>query len=396
MTVTSELYYDPYDAGIFADPYPVYRRLRDEAPLYHNDRYDFYVLSRHSDVEGALVDHQGLISSRGDILDQIKTNFQFPPGSLIFEDPPVHTARRALLSRVFTPKKMTTLEPQIREYCARCLDPLIDRGGFDFVKDIGNKLPMRVIGMLMGIPEQDQDHIKQWADETLRSEPGKQWDIPEGYVDGAIFADYVEWRADHPSDDLMTELLQAEFEDETGTIRRLSRQEVLTYVNIVTVAGNEITGRLIGWAGKLLAEFPDQRRQLVQDASLIPNAIEEMLRYEPTGHAAARYVTRDTAYYGQDVPEGSAMLILMASANRDDRRFPDPDRFDIHREIKQHLTFGYGIHFCLGAALARLEGRIALEEILRRFPEWQVDLEAAKLATTTSVRGWDTLPVSSS
>ena len=392
--MTSRLYYDPYDVEIYADPYPVYRRLREEAPLYHNEKYDFYALSRYSDVERALLNHPGYISGRGDTLDQIKTNFEFPPGSLIFEDPPIHTARRALLSRVFTPKKVAALEPQIREFCARSLDPLVGTTNFDFVKDIGNKVPMRVIGMLMGIPEQDQDHVKEWADETLRSLPGQQWDIPKDYIDGDIFADYVEWRANHPSDDLMTELLQAEFEDETGTIRRLSRQEVLTYVNVVTVAGNETTGRLIGWAGKLLAEYPDQRRELVNNTSLIPNAIEEMLRIEPTGHAAARYVTRDVECYRQTIPEGSALLLLIAAANRDESPFPDPDRFDIHRVIKQHLTFGYGIHFCLGAALARIEGRIVLEETLRRFAEWEVDLERAKLGSTTTVRGWDTLPVS--
>jgi len=215
----------------------------------------------------------------------------------------------------------------------------------------------------------------------------------ESFVSGEIFADYIDWRAEHPSDDLMTELLQAEFEDETGSTRRLTRAEVLTYVTVIAGAGNETTTRLIGWTGKVLADHPDQRRELVDDPTLIPNAIEELLRFESPAPHMARYVASDVEVHGQTVPEGSIMLFMVGSANRDDRQFPDGDRFDIHRQIAQHLTFGYGIHFCLGAALARLEGRIALEEVLLRFPEWDVDVDAARLSPTSTVRGWETLPV---
>ncbi len=297
-----------------------------------------------------------------------------------------------MLSRVFTPKRMNGLEPRIREYCARCLDPLVGADRFDFMLELGDKMPMRMVGLLLGIPEQDQDAIKAWADGTLESEPGERWDVPEDLIDGAVFADYVEWRTKHPSDDLMTDLLQAEFVDETGTHRRLTRGEVLTYVNVLAVAGNETTGRLIGWIGKVLADHPDQRRLLVQDPSLVANAIEEILRYEPPGLAAARYVIRDVEHHGKVVPAGSALLLLLGSANRDEKRFSDAERFDVTRSIGQHLTFGFGIHFCLGASLARAEGRIALEEILARFPEWEVDVDNATMATTTTVRGWKTLP----
>ena len=210
---------------------------------------------------------------------------------------------------------------------------------------------------------------------------------------GEMFADYIDWRAEHPSDDLMTEMLHAEFEDENGTVRRLTRDEILIYVTVIAGAGNETTTRLIGWAGKVLAEHPDQRRELVEDRSLIPNAIEELLRYEPPAPHVGRYVARDVELHGRTVPEGNVMLFLVGAANRDDRRYPDPDRFDIHRKIGQHLTFGYGVHFCLGAALARLEGRVALDEVLQRFPEWEVDWDRAKLAPTSTVRGWETLPV---
>jgi cytochrome P450 len=209
-----------------------------------------------------------------------------------------------------------------------------------------------------------------------------------------MFTEYIEWRAKHPSDDLMTSLLTAEFEDENGETRRLTREEVLTYVTVVAGAGNETTTRLIGWAGRVLADFPEERHMLVEDPSLIPNAIEELLRFEPPAPHAARYVTEDVEYYGRTVPEGSAMLLLMGSANRDERKFENPDQFDVNRKVRGHIAFGFGLHYCLGAALARLEGRIALEEVLKRFPEWTVDMSRAELSPTSTVRGWETLPVS--
>jgi cytochrome P450 len=396
MTTTtgSDVYYDPYDVEIDADPYPVFRRLRDEAPLYHNDEYDFYALSRFDDVERGLADRETYISGRGAILELIKADIEMPPGVIIFEDPPIHTMHRGLLSRVFTPKKMNALEPKIRELCAQSLDPLVGAGRFDFIRDLGAQMPMRVIGMLLGIPEQDQEAIRDWTDAELRTKPGQPMKYSQDrFVTGEAFAEYVDWRAEHPADDLMTEMLHAEFEDETGTTRRLTRDEVLTYVNVVAGAGNETTTRLIGWAGKVLADHPDQRRELVEDRSLVPNAIEELLRYEPPAPHVARYVSRDVTHYGRTVPEGSVMVFLVGAANRDERRHPDGDHFDIHRDVGQHLTFGYGIHFCLGAALARLEGRIALDEVLQRFPEWEVDADNARLSPTSTVRGWETLPV---
>jgi cytochrome P450 len=396
MTATdaTDVYYDPYDVDIDADPYPVFRRLRDEAPLYYNERYDFFAVSRYDDVERGLVDARRFISSRGGVLELIKANMELPPGTLIFEDPPVHTIHRSLLSRVFTPRRVAALEPQIREFCARSLDPLAGVGGFDLIADFGAQMPMRVIGMLLGIPEADQEAVRDRADANLRTEAGQPMQVESELVLGSeMFAEYIDWRAEHPSDDLMTELLHAEFEDETGTTRRLTRDEILTYVTVVAGAGNETTTRLIGWMGKVLAEHPDQRRELVEDRSLIPNAIEELLRFEPPAPHVGRYVPQPVELYGQTVPAGSAMLFLVGAANRDDRRFADPDRFDIHRKVGQHLTFGYGIHFCLGAALARLEGRVALDELLTRFPRWDVDRDRARLAPTSTVRGWETLPV---
>jgi cytochrome P450 len=388
------IYFDPYDVELNNDPYPMFRRLREEQPLYYNEQHDFYAISRFEDVDSAIVDNKTFISGKGAILEIIKADMEIPPGTLIFEDPPIHDIHRKLLARMFTPRKINALEPQIREYCARSLDPIVGTGSFDFVKDFGAQMPMRVIGMLLGIPEEDQEAIRDRSNETMRTEAGEPMKITQhGFDTGEIFASYIDWRADNPSDDIMTELLNVEFEDETGTIRRLTRDEILLYVNVVAGAGNETTTRLIGWAAKVLAEHPDQRRQLAEDKSLIPQAIEELLRFEPPAPHVARYVSRDVEYYGRTVPAGSVMMMLIGAANRDHRRFPpDGDVFDIHREAAQHLAFSVGTHYCLGSALARLEGRVALEEILKRFPEWDVDMANASLSPTSTVRGWESMP----
>jgi cytochrome P450 len=393
MTITTDLYYDPYDREIDADPYPIYKRLREEKPLYYNEQYDFYALSRFDDVTRGLVDREIFSSARGSVLEFIKADIEIPSGVLIFEDPPFHTIHRGILSRLFTPKKVSALEPKIREFCRRALDPLVGAKRFDFVADLGAQLPMRTIGMLLGIPEPDQEEARDRANDSLRTEPGKPMDATKEMGQGDLFADYIDWRLTHPSDDLMTELLFAEFEDENETVRRLTRDEVLLYVSVLSGAGNETTNRLISWIGKVLAEFPDQRRLLVDDRVLIPNAIEELLRFEPPTPHVARYVTRDVSFHDQTVPAGSALLCLSGSANRDDRQFPDPDRFDIERDIGTILTFGRGIHHCLGASLARMEARVALDEVLARFPEWEVDWENARRVPTSTVRGWETLPV---
>ncbi|OBK33983.1 cytochrome [Mycobacterium sp. 1245111.1] len=395
MTVTAPdgVYYDPYDVEINADPYRAFRAIREEAPLYYNEQHDFYALSRFADVDRALVDHETFSSARGAIIELIKANIDIPPGVIIFEDPPIHDVHRKLLARMFTPRKINDLEPKIREFCAHSLDPLVGGDRFDFVADLGAQMPMKVIGMLLGVPEEYQEAARDRANNQMRTEAGKPMDVSSPMDNGEFFAEFIDWRAKHPSDDIMTDLLNVEFVDEKGVTRRLTREELLTYISVVSGAGNETTTRLIGWAGKVLAEHPEQRQELAENPALVPAAIEELLRFEPPAPHVARYVTRDVTYYGQTVPEGSAMMMLIGAANRDHRQFPpDGDVFDIHREPRQHLSFSVGTHYCLGSALARLEGRIALEEILKRFPEWQVDLSRAALSPTSTVRGWDTMP----
>ena len=395
MTTSTESHvrFDPYDVELIADPYPMFARLRDEAPLYYNPEYDFFALSRFADVNKALVDHATFSSARGVILELIKANLDIPSGMLIFEDPPIHDVHRRLLARMFTPRKINALEPMIREFCVQALDPVVGTGRFDFVTDLGAQMPMKVISALLGIPDDDQEYVRDHVNAQLRTEAGKPMDHSRGLSVGEMFAAYIDWRAENPSDDIMTDLLTVEFVDETGTTRRLTREEILVYVNVVAGAGNETTTRLIGWAGKVLAEHPDQRRDLVDNPGLIPQAIEELLRFEPPAPHMARYVTRDFTAYDQTVSEGSVMLMLVGAACRDERQFgPDAGEFNIHRTARPHLTFSVGAHFCLGSALARLEGRVALEEILKRFPEWEPDMANAKLSPTSTVRGWETMP----
>jgi cytochrome P450 len=390
-----ELYYDPFDFDIDDDPYPIWKRMRAEAPLYFNEKHNFYALSRYDDVSRALPDWQTYRSGRGTTADILFSGIEVPPGILLFEDPPLHDLHRRLLSRVFTPRRMLAVEDMVRDFCSRALDPLRDADGFDFVADLGAIMPMRTIGYLLGIPEEAQQDIRDRSDKsiTMASQDGTADLSPTIFQDSmAQFGEYIEWRATHPSDDLMTDLLNAEVEEPDGTRRRLERNEVLAYTAMIAGAGNETTARLIGAMGQLLGEHPDQRHELISDRSLIPAAVEESLRYEPPSPVQARYVARDVELYGHTVTEGSYMLLLNGSANRDEARFTDPDRYDIHR-TGGHLSFGQGLHFCLGSALARLEARIAFEEVFQRWTDWEVDYSAASRAHTSSVRGWARLPV---
>jgi cytochrome P450 len=388
-----DLVFDPYDHDTILDPHALFRRLREEAPLYYNPEHDFYAVSRFADVEKVLLTRDVFISRKGVTLGLLKSDWEIPPGTLIFDEPPVHGIHRKLLSRMFTPRRVAELEPKIRELCAELLDPLAGSDGFDFVRDLGSIVPMKVISMLLGIPEEEQVRVRDTIAHTRENFDSSTMEQNEHSLDGAMFAEFVDWRVDHPSDDIMSHLLHAEFEDENGVTRRLSRDELLCYVNIVASAGNETTRILIGWTGRLLAEHPDERRKIVEDPSLSVRAVEEVLRYEPNTLANCRLSVSDFEFQGQVVPANSIMVTLTPSAGRDDRVYADPDRFDVTREPGMHMYFGFGAHYCLGQALARLEGRVVMEEVLKRFPDWDVDLENAKFMYHTDNRGYSSLPV---
>jgi cytochrome P450 len=390
---TLDLYYDPFDFAIDDDPYPIWKRLRDEAPLYYNEKYGFYALSRYDDVARELHNWDIYRSGKGTTMDVIMSGVDVPPGVILFEDPPLHDIHRRLLSRVFTPRRMEAIEPLTRQFCVRALDALAGATSFDVITDFAALIPMRTIGYLLGIPEEGQQQIRDNTDAAIGLKEGSFPSVTAATFENAyqLFADYIEWRADHPSDDLMTQLLNAEVDDD-GVVRPLTRIEVLTYTSMIAGAGNETTTRLIGFIAQLLAEHPDQRRELVDDFSLIPGAIEEVLRFQAPSPVQARTVARDTECRGTRIAEGSVMLLLNGSANRDERHYPNGESFDIHR-TGAHLSFGQGLHFCLGSSLARMQARVALEEMLRRWPEWDVDLDNAAMAHTSSVRGWGRLPI---
>ena len=398
---TSDLYWDPFDYELHANPHPVWRRMREEAPLYRNDAFDFWALTRFDDVLEALVDWKTYSSAKGPILEIIQMGITSPYADVLeCKDPPTHTVQRQLLARAFSPRAVKKIEDRVRGFTQSLLDDRIGSDTFDFVDDFGAVIPAMVIASMLGTPDSDVDEIRHLSDEQFVLDDGEMSD--RSTFDeisnrlGEYFMEHVRARRKNPTDDIMSALVTMEFTDEHGVTRKLTDMEACQYIFILSAAGNETTARFLGWAGATLAEYPDQRAKLVADPSLIPNAIEEIIRYEPPSMALARVNTRDVVWYGQQIPEGSTIVLLTAATGRDQRQFPDPDpdTLDVERKIERHLSFGFGIHVCMGASLARLEARIALEEALRRFPEWDVDWEGSEIVHLGStVRGYRKLPV---
>jgi cytochrome P450 len=390
--VKGPVHWDPYDQRYFKDPYSMFKRMRDEAPIYYNDEFDFFAVSRYDDCVRVLGDRNQFISGQGGVLEFMKGQFAVPSGMFIYEDPPIHTIHRSLLTRVFSPKRVSALEARIREFCAEALDPLIGSDKLDFIEHLGSEMPMRVIGLLLGMPEERLKEAQRKVDESMRTVPGQPNTTSSESLMGLYYADYVDDKIANPGDDLISDLLRAEYTDADGEAKHLTRDEMLCFISLLFGAGNETTNRLIGWTAKLLSEHPDQRRQINENRSLVVPAIEEVLRYESPGLYIGRTPVDDVEFHGTVVPAGTPILAVAGAANRDETKFKNGDDFDIHRDRHPHLTFGYGFHNCLGNALARVEGRIALEEILDRFPDWEVDMENAEMSSTATVRGWETLP----
>ncbi len=390
MTATAP-YWDPFDTEIDAAPYPVWRRLRDEQPVYRNDEHDFWALSRFADVEAASKDPATFMSSQGTVLELMRRDLR-SEGSVLFMDPPEHTALRSLVSRAFTPRRVGGLEERIRGLCAGLLDPHVGGGGFDYIGDFAAHLPSMVISALLGVPDDEREEQRHHIEGIFHIEPGvgmlNHHSLEAQIELWAYLSTLVDRRMAEPEDDLISGLCQAEVPGDDGTPRRLTPGEITGFSVLLFNAGTETVGRLLGNAAVILAEHPDQRRELAADPSLLVDAVEELLRYEAPSPVNGRVTTREVVLHGTTIPAGAKVLLLTGAAGRDEREYPDPDRFDIHRTVRQHVSFGHGIHFCVGAALARLEGRVALEETLRRFPTWDIDPGSLVRQHTSTVRGY--------
>jgi cytochrome P450 len=393
---TDELYWDPFDVDIDTSPYETWRRLRDEAPLYRNERYDFWALSRFADVQAAHADPKTFLSGRGTVLEMMGTDMT-NLSMIIFMDPPEHDTLRALVSRAFTPRRVAALEERIRQVCRSWLDPRVGAGGFDYVQEFAAQLPSTVISMLLGVPDSEREEVRHHIDTVFHIEPdvGMVNDVSAGAAIWLMeyLVNKLQERRRRPADDLFTGLVQAEIPDGDGKVRRLTDEEGAAFGNLLISAGTETVARLLGWAAVVLPAHPDQRAELAADSGLLPQAVEELLRYEAPSPVQGRWTSHPVELYGTTIPADSKVLLLTGAAGRDERRYPDADRFEIQREDRAHVSFGFGIHFCLGAALARLEGRVALEETLARFPEWEVDFDRAERLHTSTVRGWKTVPI---
>ena len=389
-------YWDPYDPDIDDNAYAVWADLRERAPAYHNEKFDFWALSRFDDVEAAHLDPATFSSAHATVLERMGPE-ESPTGGMIFRDPPEHTRLRLLVSRAFTPRRVAELEDRVRALCAELLDPLVGADRFDYVSCLAAQLPSRVISSLVGVPADDQESQRRLVDQMFHVEPGVGM-ANERSLNAALtlisyLVDVIEDRKRQPRDDLVSALVAAEIVDDDGTKRTLTLEECAEFSLLLYTAGTETVAKLLGNAAVILAEHPDQRDDLAQNPEVTRNAVEELLRFEPPSPINGRWTKADVPLHGVIMPAGSKVLLLNGSAGRDDRVYTNPDRFHVRRDMKKHLSFGNGIHLCIGAALARLEGRVAIEETLRRFPKWDVDYDGLQRVHTSTVRGYRSVPI---
>ncbi len=385
-----ELELDPFSWAFHENPFPVYARLRAEAPAYHNPRLGFWALSRHADVAPAFRDWELYSSAKGIALEH--EGEASASASFLAMDPPRHDQLRGLVSRAFTPRRVADLEPRIRELARSYLRPLAERGGGDFIEDFAGRLPMDVVSELLGVPVEQRADLRTWSDTVLHRPEGVVGIPPEARVASGqmvvCFIDIVKERRRRPGLDLISALLATEVEGE-----RLGDGEILGFLFLMIIAGNETTTKLLAnalyWAWRNRA----QRKLVEADPTLVARWVEETMRYDNSTQIMYRTLTRDHEIHGQRMREGEKVALLIGSANRDERVFPDADRYDILRDTRESLAFGVGIHFCLGASLARLEGRVALEEVLLHLPHWSINENNLERVHSPNVRGFSKMPL---
>ncbi len=390
-----ELVYNPYAFAVHDDPYAVYARLRGEAPAYWNPDLRFWALSRFGDVLEAFRDFGTFSSTGGVALESRRDRSRERPAfeQLIEMDPPDHTVFRQLLSRVFTVRRMSEMEDEVRRIVSGYVDAVVELGEADLVADITSPFPMDVISAVLGISEADRPFLRRVSDQVLVREDGSM-QMPREALEGMFemleyFQDDLDRRRTTGDEGLISDLIALEVDG-----RALTEAELLGFCVLLVIAGHETTTKMVSNGIEILSRHPDQRDELVADPGLMPGAVEEVLRFHNSTQYMHRTLTRDHEMHGGQMSEGDSVLLLIGAANHDEREFgPTAEEFDIHRRPERHLAFGYGAHFCLGAALARLEGRVALEEIHRRLPDYEVDHDAKVRFHSSNVTGWAKLPI---
>lgn len=394
MTANVELLIDPYSYDFHEDPYPYYRRLRDEAPIYRNDKLNFWALSRHEDVLRGFRNSTALSNKHGVSLDPISRNDEaHRVMSFLALDDPAHLRLRTLVSKGFTPRRIRELEGRVTEIAVQHLDEALQHNTFDYVDDFAGKLPMDVISELMGVPQEDRVRIRALADGVMHREDGTA-DVPASAMAASgellmYYADMVKQRRKSLSDDLTSALVEAEIDGD-----KLTDDEIMAFLFLMVIAGNETTTKLLANAAYWGYKNPDQLAPVFDDHELISPWIEETLRYDTSSQLLARAVVEDLEFYGTTVPAGDVLILLAGSANRDERVFESPDEYRIGRDIGSKLvSFGSGAHFCLGAHLARMEARVALTELFKRIRGYEVDEDNCVRVHSSSVRGFAHLPI---
>lgn len=393
---TEVLEFDPFSNVFFNDPYPTYRRLRDEAPVYHNETYGFYALSRHEDVSEAYKNHQVFSSSRGVDLQMIKSG-EPPPPLIIMMDPPDHNRMRVLVSRVFTPRSIGNMEPMVREVVTAFFEKAAAEPELDVVAQFSALFPVEIITRMLGVPEEHRQNIRIWLDKSLHREEGQIGISEEGMAaaieSGLVYYNLIQEKRQNPGDDMISRLIAAEITRDDGTTTQLDDVEIAGFASLLGGAGAETVTKLVGNAAVLFADNPDQWQKVLDDPANIPAAVEEILRFHPPAQYVGRYTLSDITLHGVTIPKDSPVLLINGSASRDERVYDDPDRFDIDREQGQNIGFGYGVHSCLGAALARMESRIAIELMRERMPRFELHRDRLKRVNMTNVAGYSHVPV---
>jgi cytochrome P450 len=397
--VTTTLVFDPFSREFFDDPYDLYRRMRDDAPVYFNEQYGFWALFRYEDVTRAHKDWETFSNSHGVDLISLRLDPDLVKlaRQIIMMDPPEHERFRALVSRVFTPRAISELEPMVREVITNFLAPYDDADAFDAVADFSAPFPVEIISRMLGVPEGERQQIRHWLDIGLRREPGQmeltQANIEANIESMAYYHDLVQHKRKHPADDMLSRLTQVEVERDDGTLTRLDDEEIAGFAGLLGGAGAETVTKLVGNAVVLFHRNATEWQKVLADPGKIPNAVEEVLRFWPPSQYQGRFSLREATYSGVTIPAGYPTLLVTGSATRDERFFGDPDVFRIDRPKSLSLGFGYGVHSCLGAALARMESRIAIEELAKRWPSYVVDEARCERVEMANVAGYASVPV---